>query len=395
MWCCLLALKLCPELGTKSRKTKGTSIYGDSILEYNGYSRKDELMFLLLGICMAGNFGGFVLASSMLPALTCSIFAPLIPVGTALISIAWGKEEKHQTKLGGLALAVLGAMIVVIYEDHAKAPEAPWLPGHRSLDAHAYHHPAHHHPVVANATIASLANATVKTVTNATLTATNASAANATAIAAKTAVAAVAAVPNKTGAVVRAAAPVVAKAVEHSNGGSWKLLGYSCLFLCTFSAAMYFVLLKDVLKTYTPVRATALAYSHATGLIFVGCLARYWYDPLAWFLYGDIIAWFVLIYAGTVTTGLTYTIQAWAVGITSPSTVTAFTTLSPVAAAMISSVVLDIHLQTYQIVGGAMICFGLWINVSVQAQENARKEKVPLMKPTDYGNANENGYSTL
>lgn len=34
MACCLLALKLCPELGTKSRKEKGQTLFGDHIQSF-------------------------------------------------------------------------------------------------------------------------------------------------------------------------------------------------------------------------------------------------------------------------------------------------------------------------------------------------------------------------
>jgi len=121
MGCCLLALKLCPELGLKTWKETGKSVFGDVIIEPNGYSRKDDFMFMTLGLCMAGNICGFIIANTMLPALTCSIFSPLVPVVTAFICIAWGIEDKHPWKLAGLSLAVLGAGIVVFFEDHHAA----------------------------------------------------------------------------------------------------------------------------------------------------------------------------------------------------------------------------------------------------------------------------------
>lgn len=369
MGCCLLALKLCPELGTKSRKTKGQSIFGDTVLEYNHYSLKDELMFLLLGLCLAGNVCGFIIASTMLPALTCSIFSPLVPVGTALISIAWGIEEKDRLKLGGLCLAVLGAIVVVLFEDHVVKPPTALT----TLSALA----AAKGPMAtaANSTMKTLINGTVGNATAAVGNATAANATNAT-VAATTAMAGVA---NKTGLLVRTAAPIVANAVEASSATvNWKFVGYAFIFLSTVSAAMYFVLLKNVLKTYTPVRATALAYGHATGFVLLGAVARYGLDPWAWVLYGDSVSWACLIYAAVVTTGLTYTIQAWAVGVTSPSTVTAFTTLSPVAAALISIAFLNVHLEQCQLIGGAMIMVGLWVNITVQAREHSLREKVPL-----------------
>lgn len=341
MICCVLAMKICPELGTKTRKERGQTIFGHALQEYNGYSRKDELMFTGLGLCMAGNIVGFIIANTELPALTCSIFAPLVPVCTALISIMSGLEESHQTKLMGLCVAVFGAMVVVFFEeDHHAATTVTPMPTIM--------------PAVGNATM--LMNATK----------------NATGVA----------VANATKAVVRTAAPVVASAAVGTAG---KMCGYFFLFLSTFSAATYFVLLKTALKTYTPVRATAMAYSHAFGFIFLAALMKHGLEPTAWFLYGDGVSWLCLIYAAVITTGLTYSIQAWAVGQTSPSTVTAFSTLSPVAAAMISVAFLDVHLKSYQLVGGALIIGGLWVNITVQAQEAALAEKVPLLKPTEYG----------
>ena len=67
----------------------------------------------------------------------------------------------------------------------------------------------------------------------------NATAANATnaTVAATTAMAGVA---NKTGLLVRTAAPVAVNAVEASSATvNWKFIGYAFIFLSTVSAAMY------------------------------------------------------------------------------------------------------------------------------------------------------------
>eukprot|EP00746_Dinoflagellata_sp_MGD_P003252 gnl/MRDRNA2_/MRDRNA2_106307_c0_seq1.p1 gnl/MRDRNA2_/MRDRNA2_106307_c0~~gnl/MRDRNA2_/MRDRNA2_106307_c0_seq1.p1 ORF type:complete len:475 (-),score=79.44 gnl/MRDRNA2_/MRDRNA2_106307_c0_seq1:25-1284(-) len=390
MACCILALKLCPELGTKTRKEKGQTIFGDSVLsmyqERNGYSRKDELMFTLLGLCQAGNICGFIIANTMLPALTCSIFAPLVPVGTAFISIAWGIEDRDRTKLIGLCTAVVGAMIVIMFEGHAaQAPPVPLTTMTAMTTAMAKPLANTSAHGVANATVKALANGTVAnavangTVAKAVANATGVTVANATKVIATNATKVAAASATKV------ATKAAAAAVVPTVAASWKVCGYCFLLLSTTSAAMYFVLLKSVLKTYTPVRATAMAYSHATGFILLAALFRHGLDPMAWFLYGDGVAWLCLIYAAAITTGLTYTIQAWAIGQTSPSTVTAFSTLSPVAAAMISVAFLNVHLKTYQLVGGMLIIGGLWINITVQAREEKAREKVPLLKPSEYG----------
>jgi len=84
-------------------------------------SRKDALRFTVLGVAMGANICGLLLAASFgISGLTMSIFQPTIPVVTAILSAVWGIEEISRMKICSILLSVIGAIIVVLFGEHAK-----------------------------------------------------------------------------------------------------------------------------------------------------------------------------------------------------------------------------------------------------------------------------------
>lgn len=63
---------------------------------------------------MVLNIFGFIFAASRLPAMTCSIFQPVMPVIAMLLSVMWGVEELTRHRVGGVLCSMLGAMVIVL-----------------------------------------------------------------------------------------------------------------------------------------------------------------------------------------------------------------------------------------------------------------------------------------
>lgn len=389
---CLLALWLFPDLGTKTIKQYGKSVMGDYMVERNGYSARDEVRFMILGLLMAGNICGFILANAYLPALTCSIFQPVVPVVALLVSILLGHEEGSRDKFVSVILCVVGASSTVVFGHHPPAPAAmttmttvttmalSTLPGGKVAKLAALGKVANTSAkAVTNLTaMGSVANATAAmTLTNATMLG-NAANATAKVVANTTALTKVSSVVTRVAPTLATGAATSVATATASHGHNHVLLGTAFLCMNVVCSGLYYVLVKDVLRTYTPVHATALVYGHSVAVAFAVALAYHGFDLQQWLMFGDATSWACLVYCAIMATGVTYTIQAWAVGETSANTVSAFGTLSPIAAGLLSSAFLAVHPSPAQLFGGLAIVAGLYLNISSQVREHAEKEAHPL-----------------
>jgi drug/metabolite transporter (DMT)-like permease len=70
---------------------------------------------LLLGSLMAGNVAGMIGALARLPAMTCSVLQPMIPIITAVVSYFYFNEEMGFLKALSIVCSTTGAVCVVIF----------------------------------------------------------------------------------------------------------------------------------------------------------------------------------------------------------------------------------------------------------------------------------------
>jgi drug/metabolite transporter (DMT)-like permease len=105
----LLALWFCPSLGLSGTVAEVTN---------RGTKFEDVARFVLLGALTAGNVCGFILAASQLPAITCSICQPTVPVIAMCVSALCGVECMTRVKLASILLSVMGAILVIYFGAH-------------------------------------------------------------------------------------------------------------------------------------------------------------------------------------------------------------------------------------------------------------------------------------
>jgi len=75
----------------------------------------DTGRMLLLGSLMAGNIAGMIGALARLPAMTCSVLQPMIPIITAIVSYFYFNEEMGFLKALSIVCSTTGAVCVVIF----------------------------------------------------------------------------------------------------------------------------------------------------------------------------------------------------------------------------------------------------------------------------------------
>lgn len=160
------------------------------------------------------------------------------------------------------------------------------------------------------------------------------------------------------------------------------LFGCIALFINVIGSAAYWVLQKSALNTYPPVLATATAYVHATWITWVLALLTSGPNPEAWALSGSSTAWFCVGYSIVVANAINKSVQGWANKHTKPSEVTAFLTLLPFFAALLSWLLLNVVITRGQLLGGLAIIAGLTINLVAQSREDAADLKQRLVSET-------------
>jgi len=230
---------------------------------------------VLLGLLMSCNIGGNLLALERLPALTVSVFQPLLPIVASVASALLGIETLTVFRAVGITLASGGAVVVVVM-------------GARHGEGHD-----------------------------------------------------------------------IGRAVD----GDY-LRGLPCLMLNVCGGGLYVVLQKAVVHLYPPALVASAAFFVAAVVLLLGALCTAAFDPLAWRLGDSGGALFALLFSVFLTTAYNYTVLAWATRESSPATVTSFQTLQPVAAALMSWLVLHQGLTPGHAIGGAAIVLGLFFFAS-------------------------------
>jgi drug/metabolite transporter (DMT)-like permease len=80
----------------------------------------DTGRMLLLGSLMAGNVAGMIGALARLPAMTCSVLQPMIPIITAVVSYFYFNEEMGFLKAVSIVCSTTGAVSVVLFGQPAQ-----------------------------------------------------------------------------------------------------------------------------------------------------------------------------------------------------------------------------------------------------------------------------------
>lgn len=144
-------------------------------------------------------------------------------------------------------------------------------------------------------------------------------------------------------------------------------LGALALVVNVTSCAFYFVLQKKVLVRYKPIlvaSVTMIISSCFLAVIAFAYAEEFQFSIAKWILTPRREA--VLAYAIIFTTTINWCVLAWANKVTTPTTITAFSTLQPLITAATGVFFLGIALHSYTIWGGAAILGGLLLTVRAQ-----------------------------
>lgn len=169
----------------------------------------------------------------------------------------------------------------------------------------------------------------------------------------------------------------------HAGGApDWRsyAIGVPCLFVNVCGSALYNVLQKPLLQVYPPIFVAAVAFLVAGCLFLLAGIHVIGSDLAIWSFGGDRFCWSILGYAALLNTAVSYTVNAWANKETTPSTVTGFMSIQPIAAAVLSWAILGVLLTPGQAVGGSGVIVGLLILARSQDPESsADKLQTPLV----------------
>lgn len=173
-------------------------------------------------------------------------------------------------------------------------------------------------------------------------------------------------------------------AVSRGQGAVWQhFLGTLALIVNVVSTALYFVLQKIVLRKHPPIFITSISAWIATGYFLafaVFYIREFKFSP--WFFTAEAEG--ALVYAIFFTTTLNFVILAWANKATTPSTITAFSTLQPLITAVVGACWLGVYPQHRMLAGGMVIIGGLLLTVKAQVSEThdsdrRSEERTPLV----------------
>lgn len=163
-----------------------------------------------------------------------------------------------------------------------------------------------------------------------------------------------------------------------SEGMMRQAIGWVVLLLNLVSISGAAVLQKPLLNKYPPMFLCCASYLVSSFFLFVVSIVKVGFDADAWILRGDPFLLGVLVYMCVLTTAFNYAVLAWGNKQTSPTVVTTYATLVPVATAILAWLVLGQFLTLGQAVGGFIIAVGLILNVRSQIPDADDAASKPL-----------------
>jgi drug/metabolite transporter (DMT)-like permease len=141
--------------------------------------------------------------------------------------------------------------------------------------------------------------------------------------------------------------------VASASGSLW---GNALLVANCIVYALYLVLQRDLLLRYHPLTVVSWAFGFGgLGVLLVAAptLVRTDFAALS------PASWLALAYIALIPSGVNYALNSWAMGRSSPALVATYTTLQPVAAALLAVLLLGEHADWREAVGFALIVGGL------------------------------------
>jgi|WetSurMetagenome_2_1015567.scaffolds.fasta_scaffold115275_1 drug/metabolite transporter (DMT)-like permease len=141
--------------------------------------------------------------------------------------------------------------------------------------------------------------------------------------------------------------------LAHASGS---LLGNALLLGNCLVYALYLVLQRDLLLRYHPLTVVSWAFGFGgLGIVAVSAptLARTDFSHLT------TGGWVALAYIAVIPSGVNYALNSWAMVRSSPALVATYTTLQPVAAAVLAVLILGEHATWQEALGFGLIAAGL------------------------------------
>lgn len=141
--------------------------------------------------------------------------------------------------------------------------------------------------------------------------------------------------------------------LAHASGS---LLGNALLLGNCLVYAFYLVLQRDLLLRYHPLTVVSWAFGFGgLGIVAVSAptLARTDFSHLT------TGGWVALAYIAVIPSGVNYALNSWALVRSSPALVATYTTLQPVAAAVLAIFILGEHATWHEALGFGLIAAGL------------------------------------
>lgn len=143
-------------------------------------------------------------------------------------------------------------------------------------------------------------------------------------------------------------------AVPSSMEGRW--LAVLALFGSALCGAVCSVLYRPYLRRYPPLQVSAYAMLASVAFLCVAAAAEGFFSSLPHLTFGG---WLAVLFIG-VSSGLGYYLWLWALRHSSPTKVTVFLGLNPIAAAALGALLLSESLSSWFLAGLVCVVSGLW-----------------------------------
>lgn len=162
--------------------------------------------------------------------------------------------------------------------------------------------------------------------------------------------------PKASGVALATIGAVLALGIEDARQGSDRAwLGDLLLFVTACCGAVYFVFSRGVLKRLPALLVTC--FSMVAGVLFLGVIASVSGRLSAPDVTG--LAWVALVFLGTFGAAIGFYLWLWALQRLSPTRTAVFLTLNPIAATLLSVLLLGERLTFTFVIGLAFVLFGI------------------------------------
>jgi drug/metabolite transporter (DMT)-like permease len=146
------------------------------------------------------------------------------------------------------------------------------------------------------------------------------------------------------------------KAVQRADAGdAWA--GELAVLASALSGAVCSVLYRPYLRKYPTLPVSALAMLASVGFLAILAAGEGFFDGLPRFTAGG---WLAVLFIG-ISSGIGYYLWLWALGHASPTSVSAYLSLSPITATGLGALLLAEPISAPALLGLACVALGLWL----------------------------------